>query len=1032
MSCMTLRRPSASTLLAVILLLAVATVAGIAPAAEPAQAAGPYPKSIDLGRPPVKGVTTAGGETARMADGSYRTWLVVSGTTTEGDPAYLAEVDPFNGRMLNSYRMPTAGGGWGVAVSPDGAYVYAMTYGQGHAYRLKYTSPRSFTDLGAPTADTSFLWEGDTDDQGNLWIGTFQGFAAAKTPGLLASWRPNGGWTNHGGYGLPYEYVRSVEYARGQVYVGLGPQTRFYRHNPATGADTLIPLPPGVASDMYTYQLDDAGDYLYVYFAGGTSPAKAWLYNLVTQQWVRELPGYAGATVSDQDTDGTVYMVMSGELVAYQPVTGVVTRTGFTADGQLGAAKGILRATNPATGHQMIVTGLASGAIARYDLETQTGSYDLWDAVGLTPTLTPLRSVAMGPDGWAYLGGYFAGGFAGYDPDAERWHEYAWPHQVEGMATHGRKLYLGVYPNGALYEYDPVLPFGSGNPRKLFDLRTHGQERPWTVISAGRYVAIGTSPKNSKVDGAGAVTLYDPADGTHRVFSGIAGAGEIGALAYRNGILYGGSMNCCTAATPSDGTLFALNVTTGAKLWQTVPLAGERGVNGLAFGTDPNVIVGVTAGKAFRYNVTTRQLLNSTTLVSYPWAGIRNFSPRAVNLTFDPLDGNMYGTAVGRFLKLNPVSLANTAPAGWTGGFFAAANTGRKFATQTVNGRSHLIMSQWYGRPAAPAMLYGSTGSARMYRWESTEAAFVLGQGWEQASNYDLASVGDRFVSGDFTCDGVDDLATGYATGAGLRMDVWNGTATTAGPQPWATTTVATPDVGARMVAGDFDGNGCADIALLEAIGGTAGARIHRFLSDGQAFTKTTSGDWTTPTGYDLTKVAGRIAAGDVDRDGRDDIVTAYDYGGYFRYHVWKGATAYSGPSGWYQSGAFVLDNVADRMVVGDFDGDGDDEPAMFYHFGGSHARLFRWSASGSQFTLASPDWEVTSGYTLAMVGNRMAVGDANDDGRDDIIAAYDYGPDFRYHVWLSGWSYTGNTGWYDSGPFDLNLTGGRLVMGIW
>lgn len=68
-------------------------------------------------RPPVKGVTTAGGETVWTTDGAYRTWVVVSCTTAENDPACLAEVDPFTGRMLSSYRMATAGGAWGVAVS---------------------------------------------------------------------------------------------------------------------------------------------------------------------------------------------------------------------------------------------------------------------------------------------------------------------------------------------------------------------------------------------------------------------------------------------------------------------------------------------------------------------------------------------------------------------------------------------------------------------------------------------------------------------------------------------------------------------------------------------------------------------------------------------------------------------------------------------------------------------------------------------------------------------------------------------------
>lgn len=77
------------------------------------------------------------------------------------------------------------------------------------------------------------------------------------------------------------------------------------------------------------------------------------------------------------------------------------------------------RVFDPAPGHAMVVTGQANGATARYEL---VGSYVTQDDVGLTPTLTPLCFLAIGPNGWAYLGDYVAGGFAGYDPDAERWH----------------------------------------------------------------------------------------------------------------------------------------------------------------------------------------------------------------------------------------------------------------------------------------------------------------------------------------------------------------------------------------------------------------------------------------------------------------------------------------------------------------------------------------------------------------------------------------------------------------------------------
>lgn len=108
-------------------------------------------------------------------------------------------------------------------------------------------------------------------------------------------------------------------------------------------------------------------------------------------------------------------------------------------------------------------------------------------------------------------------------------------------------------------------------------------------------------------------------------------------------------------------------------------------------------------------------------------------------------------------------------------------------------------------------------------------------------------------VAGDFTCDGVDDIAAGYDSGGALRLDVWGGTSTTSGRRVWGTSSVAPSAIGAQMTVGDFDGNGCTDIAVFEAVG-TAGARIHRFLSNGTTFTETTSGDWSVSSGYEASR----------------------------------------------------------------------------------------------------------------------------------------------------------------------------------
>ncbi len=323
-----------------------------------------------------------------------------------------------------------------------------------------------------------------------------------------------------------------------------------------SGKRVEIPLPKGMPTDKYAYQMEDEAGFLYVMFAGGTTASTGWVLNLRTLKWAYEIPGYLGQTITSADARGRVYLIDSAELKRFDPRTGTLTGTGYRGGdeqsdkGGLGAGKGLGRFTDPTTGHETIVGGGATGDLWRYDTVTKTGI--LTQIEGLVGTPTAPRSLAKGPDGRIYGGGYFQGGFVAYDPATTKWTEYHFPHQIEGMATHNGKLYLGIYANAELWEYDPAQPFADGtNPKKLFDLKKEGQERPWTVVSAGKYVAIGTSPKNTQLNGA--VTLYDPATGERRTWNSglVDGANQIAALTYRDGILYGGSLGCCN---PADGS----------------------------------------------------------------------------------------------------------------------------------------------------------------------------------------------------------------------------------------------------------------------------------------------------------------------------------------------------------------------------------------------------------------------------------------------------------------------------------------------
>jgi hypothetical protein len=175
-----------------------------------------------------------------------------------------------------------------------------------------------------------------------------------------------------------------------------------------------------------------------------------------------------------------------------------------------------------------------------------------------------------------------------------------------------------------------------------------------------------------------------------------------------------------------------------------------------------------------------------------------------------------------------------------------------------------------------------------------------------------------RWLAGDFDGDGRADLAVVFDDDGQISIDVHRSTGTTFTVERWATQQGSFGDT-QRWVAGDFDGDGRVDLAAVFDDEGQITIDVHR--STGSGFTLQR---WATQQGaFGDTQ---RWLAGDFDGDGHDDLATVFDDDGQISIDVHGSTGSGFALRRWAtQQGAF---GDGQKWLAGDFDGDGRDDLA--------------------------------------------------------------------------------------------------------
>jgi hypothetical protein len=598
------------------------------------------PAFVDLGQQ-IYNLTLMRGAFGKDASGRNVGYTVVIGT-----PAKLIATDVKTGETISVHDLAGASGAWGVTVASDGK-VYAGSYGAAHLYQYDPQTDK-VTDLGEPIPGTTQIFELTAGPDGKI-------FGGAYPSGGVFEYDPAKGFTNFGTMVEGQSYARSVAFdpEENALYVGIGTQAHLIRYNIASGSKEDI-LPAAYANHTSVYDLNLIDGKLFLKME---PDYKQIVMDKKTRTVLSDSALIHSRGMSPKSPYANEsYFTYGGILKTYDLTTNEIR------DVTVGSSKVDFKANvvgwswvqlNEPDFPGLTLVGYAgnNGSFFRYN--PQTGALQQVD-LPLPKQPIQLHTIAEGPDGGIYSGGFLSGGTAKFDPGTGHTVQLSGLGQQEGMAVLNGKMYFGIYPGAIIDEYDPSKAWkNKTNPKPIFELKTnYEQDRPFAMLGVDSFnkLFIGTVPDYGKLGGA--LTVYDASAGTAKTYRNLIPNQSVVSLAYLNGMVYGGSsISGGLGSNPveSEAKLFIWDVAGEQKVYETVPVQGKEAITSLIAGPDGN-IWGMAMGTLFIFDPVSRKVIYSED--KFPEAAGTWRDASLVN----GMDGQVYGTIAGKFFKIDPAT----------------------------------------------------------------------------------------------------------------------------------------------------------------------------------------------------------------------------------------------------------------------------------------------------------------------------------------------------------------------------------------
>ncbi|MFD0959450.1 dockerin type I domain-containing protein [Paenibacillus chungangensis] len=579
-------------------------------------------------------------------------------TTSSGNPAIFNVINLDENRVERSMPLPAGGNSWTHTTAPDGSVYIGVS--SGGAWLMKYT-PGSDTlqHLGAVASDAKSVWSLTTDEQGNVYGGTFD-------KGKVFKYDPvSGAFTDYGVMIAGRDYVHGIAYRDGYVYAGIGLIGDLVKLNVTTGEKTVIPIKPitGLSVSPFVQEIDIRGDYLFAYMTSDAGNLYA-VYDLVNEIWLEhEFWGVRGLKLSPE-LDNKVYIIQNNMLTSIDLTTFEAQSVGIEYPSFLRGSEWVQLDNDPELTGTVLVTANYFGSIRYFDVAA--GTITVRDP-GTQGGALNIHALEKGPNDELYMSGYIGAQAAVYSHADGSLRTFQMG-QAESIGHSGNYVYFGVYPGAEIFRYDTTKPVQTDpaepdvNPQLLFKVE-HEQDRPYVQTSGDGKMFFGTIPDYGKTGGA--LTIFDESDpaGTKQVHRHVVQDQSIVGLAYRDGLIYGstslaGGLDSNPPA--ANAKMFIWDVASGQKLAEWEPqipgaTVAPKMISGLAF--DSNGLLWAAAdGALFAVDPATREVVKSKQI--YP--GAQNYGMwRPVHIRF-AADGMLYTDVYGKIIAVDPETMEHT------------------------------------------------------------------------------------------------------------------------------------------------------------------------------------------------------------------------------------------------------------------------------------------------------------------------------------------------------------------------------------